>query len=144
MFRWPASAPDASRDREGAVPVPRMFARRQATGRIGAAVLCASVLCATALTAQTTVFKTKVQLVHVIATVKNPDGEPAGALEKSDFTISDNGVRQEIAFFQRTTEQALSIVLLIDTSCSTGKPALRSTTPFIWPRARSNRAKAAR
>jgi len=121
MFRWPASAPDASRDREGAVPVPRMFARRQATGRIGAAVLCASVLCATALTAQTTVFKTKVQLVHVIATVKNPDGEPAGALEKSDFTISDNGVRQEIAFFQRTTEQALSIVLLIDTSGSTAK-----------------------
>jgi Ca-activated chloride channel family protein len=91
MFRWPARP-------------------------IGVAALCAA-----ALTAQPAVFKTKVQLVHVIATVKNPAGEPVGALEKSDFTISDNGVRQEIAFFQRTTEQPLSIVLLIDTSGSTAK-----------------------
>ena len=93
-----------------------MVASQRALRHIGAAFLCAA-----ALTAQSTVFKTKVQLVHVIATVKNPDGDPVGALQKSDFTISDNGVRQDIAFFQRTTEQPLSIVLLIDTSGSTAK-----------------------
>jgi Ca-activated chloride channel family protein len=93
-----------------------MFARGQATKQISAALLCAA-----ALTAQPTVFKTKVELVHVIATVKNSAGQLVGALEKSDFTISDNGVRQEIAYFQRQTEQPLSIVLLIDTSGSTAK-----------------------
>ena len=114
MFRWPVSwlgAQKYSRDRYRSLTV---------AARIGAAMV-AAVVCAAALTAQTAVFKTRVQLVHVIATVKNADGQPVGALEKADFTISDNGVRQDVAFFQRTTEQALSIVLLIDTSGSTAK-----------------------
>jgi Ca-activated chloride channel family protein len=89
----------------------------RASGQLALALLCAA-----ALIAQTTpVFKARVQLVHVIATVKNAEGQPVGALQKSDFTISDNGVRQEIAFFQLTTEQPLSVVLLIDTSGSTAK-----------------------
>ncbi len=117
MFQWPARHIGAAilcsaRNRERWRPGP---------GRAAGRSLTLAVLCAAALSGQTTVFKTKVQLVHVIATVKNPDGEPVGALEKADFTISDNGVRQEIAFFQRTTEQPLSIVLLIDTSGSTAK-----------------------
>jgi len=82
--------------------------------------LCLAVFGTLALTAQT-VFRTKVQLVHVIATVKNAQQQPVGSLKKSDFNIFDNGVEQQIAFFQLTTEQPLSVVLLIDTSGSTNK-----------------------
>ncbi len=46
---------------------------------------------------------------------------------KDDFTILDNGVQQEIAVFERHTEQPLSVALLIDTSGSTADgPELRS------------------
>jgi Ca-activated chloride channel family protein len=114
---WQAKAP-APQERK---PLRVKVGQTLSSVNHGIKFIAAAILCAAALTAQTTVFKTKVQLVHVIATVKNPDGEPVGALQKSDFTISDNGVRQEIAFFQRTTEQPLSIVLLIDTSGSTAK-----------------------
>jgi Ca-activated chloride channel homolog len=86
-----------------------------------ALLLGAALAGAAVLIAQPTVFRTKVQLVHVIATVKNKAGEPVGALDKSNFALTDNGVPQEIAFFQRTTEQPLSIVLAIDTSGSTNK-----------------------
>jgi Ca-activated chloride channel family protein len=67
------------------------------------------------------VFRTNVSLVHVIAAVKNPQGELVGALQKSDFQVYDNGVPQEIAVFQRQTSQPLSIALLIDASGSTAK-----------------------
>ncbi|HUI57315.1 MAG TPA: VWA domain-containing protein [Bryobacteraceae bacterium] len=76
----------------------------------------------TALSAQQpTVFRANVNLVHVIATVKNQSGQLVGALQKSDFEVFDNGVRQEIAVFERQTGQPVSISLLIDTSGSTAK-----------------------
>jgi len=68
-----------------------------------------------------TVFRTKVSLVHVIASVKNPQGELVGALQKSDFHVFDNGAEQEIAVFERQTSQPLSVSLLIDASGSTAK-----------------------
>ena len=40
---------------------------------------------------------------------------------KDDFEIFDNGVQQEIAVFERQTEQPLSVALLVDTSGSTAK-----------------------
>ena len=43
-----------------------------------------------------------------------------GSLNKSDFSVFDNGVQQEIAVFERQTEQPLSIALMVDTSASTG------------------------
>ncbi len=67
------------------------------------------------------VFRTNVNLVHVIATVKNKAGELVGALTKEDFTITDNGVPQEVAVFERQTDQPLSVALLIDVSGSTAK-----------------------
>jgi Ca-activated chloride channel family protein len=70
--------------------------------------------------AQETVIRVDVSLVRILATVKNPAGEPVGALEKSDFEIFDNGVRQELAVFERYTEQPLSVAVLVDTSASTG------------------------
>jgi Ca-activated chloride channel family protein len=71
--------------------------------------------------AQESTFSVNVQLVRVVANVKGPQGAPVTGLEKADFTVLDNGVKQEIALFERHTEQPLSISLLIDTSGSTAK-----------------------
>ena len=60
-------------------------------------------------------------LVRVLATVKNPAGELVGALNKDDFEILDNGVKQQIAVFERQTEQPLSVAMMVDASGSTAK-----------------------
>lgn len=64
-------------------------------------------------------FKVDVRLVRMLATVKDPMGKLVGGLEKTDFRVTDNGVEQQIAVFERNTEQPLSIALLVDTSRST-------------------------
>ncbi|MEI9972480.1 MAG: VWA domain-containing protein [Ignavibacteriota bacterium] len=80
------------------------------------------VLCAGMMLAQDpAVFRTNVTQVHVIASVKDPKGELVGTLQKSDFTILDNGVPQEIRIFERQSATPLSIALLIDVSGSTAK-----------------------
>jgi Ca-activated chloride channel family protein len=66
-------------------------------------------------------FGTEVRLVHVVATVKNRSGQLVGGLQKSDFTVADNGVPQDISIFSRETDQPLSVVLMIDVSGSTAK-----------------------
>ena len=65
-------------------------------------------------------FTSDVRLVNVIATVQDENGVPIGGLEKEDFRILDNGQQREIAVFERRTDRPLSIVLLVDTSMSTG------------------------
>ena len=67
------------------------------------------------------VIKVDVNLVHIIATVKNQAGELVGNLEKGDFEIYDNDARQEVAVFEHQTGQTLSVALMIDTSGSTAK-----------------------
>ncbi|MBZ5727267.1 MAG: VWA domain-containing protein [Acidobacteriia bacterium] len=86
-----------------------------------ASVFLAALACASALAQQTPVFTSEVNLVRVIATIKNQAGELVGSLQKGDFEVFDNGVRQEVAHFERQTEQPLSIALLIDVSGSTAK-----------------------
>ena len=71
--------------------------------------------------AQPADIRVEVNLVRVLTTVKDPSGQLVGSLPKEDFTILDNGVPQEISYFEHHTEQALSIALLIDTSGSTAK-----------------------
>ncbi len=71
--------------------------------------------------AQDNVIRVNVNLVRVLATVKNPSGELVGSLAKDDFTILDNGVAQQVAVFEHHSEQPLSIMMLIDTSGSTAK-----------------------
>ena len=66
-------------------------------------------------------FRADVNLVRVVATVKNRPGELVGSLQKADFEVFDNGVRQEIAVFERQTDRPLSVALLVDTSGSTAK-----------------------
>jgi Ca-activated chloride channel homolog len=81
---------------------------------------CAAVAVATVALAQE-VFRVEVKLVRLIATVKDASGGTVGGLTKNDFDVFDNGVKQEIAVFDRHTSQPLSIALLIDTSGSTNK-----------------------
>jgi Ca-activated chloride channel homolog len=78
-------------------------------------------LAAVVVPAQDTVIRVDVNLVHVIASVRNQSGDLVGALNKSDFEILDNGVRQDIAVFARQADQPLSVALMIDTSGSTAK-----------------------
>jgi Ca-activated chloride channel family protein len=78
----------------------------------------AALALAAALGAQ---IRVDVRLVRVLATVKNPAGELVGALNKEDFEILDNGVPQQIAVFERQTEQPLSVAMMVDASGSTAK-----------------------
>jgi Ca-activated chloride channel homolog len=67
-----------------------------------------------------TVIKVNVRLVRMLVTVKDAAGQLVGSLNKSDFTVYDNGVKQDVAVFDRQTEQPLSVAMLVDTSASTG------------------------
>jgi Ca-activated chloride channel family protein len=71
--------------------------------------------------AQDPIMRVDVRLVRVLATVKDASGAPVAALDKPDFAVRDNGVPQEVAVFERRTEQPLSVALLIDNSGSTAK-----------------------
>jgi Ca-activated chloride channel family protein len=71
-------------------------------------------------TAQDPVIKVNVRLVRMLVTVKDAAGQLIGSLNKGDFTVYDNGVQQDIAVFDRETEQPLSVAMLVDTSASTG------------------------
>ena len=111
--------------KESGIAMYRLPAKLSAAA-FGAAVscavaLCAVALCAAALLAQQTVIRVNVNLVHVVATVKDPSGQLVGTLQKQDFEVYDNGSHQEISVFERTTEQPLSVALLIDISGSTAK-----------------------
>jgi Ca-activated chloride channel family protein len=65
--------------------------------------------------------RVNVQLVRILATVKDPSGALVGALEKSDFEVRDNGAPQQISVFERRTDQPLSVAVMIDNSGSTAK-----------------------
>jgi Ca-activated chloride channel homolog len=71
--------------------------------------------------AQDTLIRVNVSLVHVLATVRNQSGALVGDLSKDEFEILDNGVAQQIAVFEKQSEQPLSVALLVDTSGSTAK-----------------------
>jgi len=78
------------------------------------------VVCATLVAQQAPpIFRANVNLVHVLASVKNAKGELVGKLQKSDFRIFDNGAEQEIKVFEPQSLQPLSVALMIDASGST-------------------------
>jgi Ca-activated chloride channel family protein len=78
-------------------------------------------ICAGALLAQPPKFRSDVNLVRVVTTVKTQEGQIVGTLNKDEFEVYDNGVKQQIRTFEHQTEQALSVVLMVDTSGSTAK-----------------------
>jgi Ca-activated chloride channel family protein len=87
--------------------------------RTGCFSIIALLLAATA-SPQDNVIRVNVRLVPLLVTVKDASGQLIGSLNKSDFSLTDNGVRQDIAVFERRTEQPLSVSVLVDTSASTG------------------------
>jgi Ca-activated chloride channel family protein len=76
---------------------------------------------ALAQTNKPSTFQADVKLVRLLVNVKNAAGELVGSVDKSEFTVFDNGVAQEIAVFERYTNKPLSIALMVDTSGSTAK-----------------------
>jgi Ca-activated chloride channel homolog len=66
------------------------------------------------------VIRVNVRLVRMLVTVKDAADQLIGSLNKGDFAVYDNGVKQDIAVFDRQTEQPLSVAMLVDTSASTG------------------------
>jgi Ca-activated chloride channel family protein len=79
-------------------------------------------------------FRVEVRLVRLLVTVKDLNGRLIGGLNQDDFAVVDSGVPQEIAVFERRTEQPLSIALLIDTSGSTAREqryAIESAGRFL-------------
>jgi Ca-activated chloride channel homolog len=65
--------------------------------------------------------KVDVRLVNVFVTVTDQHGTPVGNLAKDNFRLSEDGLDQKIAVFDRESALPLSIILEIDTSLSTKK-----------------------
>ncbi len=65
--------------------------------------------------------RVRVELVRLLITAKDAAGNVVTDLSPDDFRISDNGIRQKIAVFERQSGQTLSVSLLIDNSASTAR-----------------------
>jgi Ca-activated chloride channel family protein len=105
-------------------------------GRVATSVLWVSILtCGLAFGQDASpTIRVDVRLVRILATVQDQNGAPAGGLEKENFEVRDNGAPQQIAVFERQTEQPLSIAILIDDSGSTAsdlKYETESVTRFV-------------
>jgi Ca-activated chloride channel homolog len=85
--------------------------------RIRLAVLGALLLPVAAAATQQPTFRTGTQLVPVYVTVTDAERRLVPDLEQHDFEIYDNGVRQEITFFQNEV-QPITVVITLDTSLS--------------------------
>jgi Ca-activated chloride channel family protein len=94
----------------------------------------AAAAAAVLLAQEQAVIRVDVRLVHILATVRNKDHQLVGGLHKEDFEIIDNGAPQQVAVFERQTDQPLSIALLMDVSASTAidlKSEIDSATRFL-------------
>jgi Ca-activated chloride channel family protein len=64
------------------------------------------------------VFRSQTELVTVTATVTDRQGRPVTHLRKEDFTVAEDNVPQEIAFFAHDMDTPISVVVLVDVSGS--------------------------
>jgi VWFA-related protein len=64
------------------------------------------------------VIKVQVNLVNVLCTVHDKHGGLVGNLEKTDFTVYEDGKKQELKYFTRETNLPLTLGLLVDVSAS--------------------------
>lgn len=71
-----------------------------------------------ALAQKTPEFKVGVNIVNVLATVRDRDGRIINNLTKDDFILEEDGKPQQITNFFRQTDLPLTIGLLVDTSIS--------------------------
>ena len=59
-----------------------------------------------------------VNIVNILASVRDKKGALVGNLAKDDFTVYEDGKQQEIKYFARETDLPLTIGLLVDVSAS--------------------------
>jgi len=83
-------------------------------------IACSACLCVAQEQPSTTV-KVNVRLVNVFVTVTDGHGAPISHLTKDDFKLSEDGIEQKIAVFDKESALPLSIILAVDTSLSTKK-----------------------
>jgi Ca-activated chloride channel family protein len=62
-------------------------------------------------------FRVGVEVVSLNVTVTDADGRYATGLEPEDFSVFEDGVKQDITFFSRTN-MPIALALLVDTSAS--------------------------
>lgn len=62
--------------------------------------------------------KVDVDIVNVLCSVRTKSGGLVANLNKDDFTITENGQKQDIKYFARETDLPLTIGLLVDVSLS--------------------------
>ncbi|MDA0204154.1 MAG: VWA domain-containing protein [Acidobacteria bacterium] len=67
---------------------------------------------------QDTIISVDVQVVNVLATVRDKDGVLVSNLTQGDFELYEDGVLQDIQYFTRQADLPLTIGLLVDTSVS--------------------------
>jgi len=67
---------------------------------------------------ETTTIKKDVNVVNVLATVRNKQGQIVNTLTKDDFKLEDDGRPQTIRYFAKVTDLPLTLGLLVDTSLS--------------------------
>lgn len=85
---------------------------------------------------QTPTIRVDVDVVNVLATVKDRKGKLINTLEKNDFEILEDGQKQAIRYFTRETALPLTIGLLVDTSVSQQRlvPAERDASEVFFRR----------
>ncbi len=67
---------------------------------------------------ETPSFKVEVDLVNILATVRDEQGRLVNSLTREDFNLEEEGQPQEIEYFSSETELPLTLGLLVDTSMS--------------------------
>ena len=65
-----------------------------------------------------TTIKKEVNVVNILATVRNKQGQIVSTLNKEDFKLEVDGKPQTIRYFSRVTDTPLTLGLLVDTSLS--------------------------
>ena len=81
-------------------------------------VLVFSAFCAVLLAQEQPVFRSRTELVTLTATVADRSGGRVTRLRQEDFTIFEEGVQQEVAFFGAGDDTPTSIGIVIDVSGS--------------------------
>lgn len=66
---------------------------------------------------QVPAFRTGVEIVSLTVTATTPDGRYVTDLEPEEFQVYEDGVKQDVAFFNRSN-QPIALALLLDTSAS--------------------------
>lgn len=86
-------------------------------GRAAAAAALATLLACNELTAQERTFRAGIDIVSLNVTVSDTASHYVTGLNQADFSVFEDGVRQDITFFAKG-HQAIALSLLLDSSAS--------------------------